>query len=185
MMEIDKTEIMHILISVVTISLAFSAYRWGSFPVMLLTVGLGFVFHEMGHKITAQKLGAKAFYRAWMPGLALALGLALTSGGSFVFAAPGAVYIWGKQISIKENGLIAAAGPAINLIIGFLFFLFIDNTSSLIRMIALYGAYVNFFLAFFNMIPIPPLDGSKIIRWSLPAWGAMIGIAAYFVYMVF
>ncbi|MDO5826532.1 MAG: site-2 protease family protein, partial [Methanosphaera sp.] len=32
------------------------------------------------------------------------------------------------------------------------------------------GFSVNSFLALFNLLPIPPLDGSKVIRWNLPLW---------------
>jgi Zn-dependent protease len=42
----------------------------------------------------------------------------------------------------------------------------------------LFAAYISFFMAFFNLLPLPPLDGSKVIAWSLPAWAVSIAIAA-------
>jgi len=38
----------------------------------------------------------------------------------------------------------------------------------LVREILLLGGYINFILAFFNLIPIPPLDGSRILSVFLP-----------------
>jgi Zn-dependent protease len=188
----DTTEVLHITVSVITISIAFSVmglYAGGllafatSFPVILLTLGLGFVLHEMGHKYVAQRYGCWAVYRAWLPGLALAVGLALMSGGRFVFAAPGAVYIGGKRISTKENGVISIAGPLVNLALGIIF-LFIANSSDvIISTIGGIGASINFFLAFFNMIPFPPLDGSKVIQWSLPVWLLGIATAGAFMFL--
>ncbi len=188
-MPLTKTETLHMLISVVTISLAFSMGAaflgvnnfFSKFPVVLITLGAGFVLHEMGHKFTAQHFGCFAEYRAWTPGLLLALGLAVISGGTLVFAAPGAVYIGGKRISVKENGVISLAGPFVNLIIGGLFFLLLLSVASdsLLGRIGFTGAYINFFLAFFNMIPFPPLDGSKVIQWNTGVWMLFIGLAGF------
>ncbi|MFH1240586.1 MAG: site-2 protease family protein [Candidatus Diapherotrites archaeon] len=36
-----------------------------------------------------------------------------------------------------------------------------------------YSAYINMFLGLFNMIPFPPLDGSKIFRWNPIIWAAV------------
>jgi len=35
-----------------------------------------------------------------------------------------------------------------------------------------YGFQINLWLAAFNLIPIPPFDGSKIFSWSKPIWAA-------------
>ncbi len=189
---VDTTEVMHILVSVVTISIAFSVmglYAGGlfgfamSFPVILLTLGLGFVLHELGHKYVAQHYGCWAVYRAWLPGLALAVGMALMSGGRLVFAAPGAVYIGGKHISMKENGIISIAGPLVNITLGVMFLFLAASGDVIIATVGGVGAAVNFFLAFFNMIPFPPLDGSKVIQWSMPIWLLTIGTAGAFMFL--
>jgi len=190
----DKLEIMHITASVVTISLAFSigALYAGlpaflsSFPIVLLTLGVGFVLHEMAHRWMAKRYGCWAVYRAWKPGLAFAVGLALMTGGRFVFAAPGAVHIGGKYLTPKESGMIALAGPIMNIIVG-VFFLLLFSTAAdpLVKIIGGTGAWINFFLAFFNMIPFPPLDGSKILQWNTMAWLLPMAVAAFFSYVVF
>lgn len=38
-------------------------------------------------------------------------------------------------------------------------------------------ASVNAWVAFFNLWPIPPLDGWKVMRWNVGYWAVMIGVA--------
>ncbi|MDI6887047.1 MAG: site-2 protease family protein [Candidatus Thermoplasmatota archaeon] len=133
------------------------------FPIALLAVATGFLLHELMHKLVAQKYGCWAEYRAFPFGLVLAL---LMSAAGFVFAAPGAVYIMGS-ITKKENGKISLAGPLINIVIGAvcLPFVFLIPQSYILNFIVMVY-WVNSFLAFFNMLPIYPLDGSKVFRWN-------------------
>src|SRR6266700_7447440 len=56
-------------------------------------VGTGFLAHELAHKFTAEKYGCWAEFKLWTYGALMALLFAFVSGGTFVFAAPGAVYI--------------------------------------------------------------------------------------------
>src|SRR5438046_3133594 len=53
----------------------------------------GFIIHEMGHKFVAIRRGYVAHFRLWTWGLMLTLFTAVATGGSFLFGAPGAVYI--------------------------------------------------------------------------------------------
>jgi Zn-dependent protease len=170
----DELEIMHIVVSVVTISIAFSVFRLGSFPLVLATVGTGFVLHELAHKYVAKSKGCFAVYRAWIPGLAFAMLLAVTTAGRLVFAAPGAVYIGGKRLSIADDGQIALAGPLTNIVLGIIFFLLIP----FVGLLAWWGTQVNFFLAAFNMVPFPPLDGYKVVQWNPVYWFVTIALAA-------
>ncbi|HLC78877.1 MAG TPA: site-2 protease family protein [archaeon] len=147
--------------------------------VMLVAVGSGFILHELAHKYVAIHYGAHAEFRAWREGLLLAIGLAIFTNGAFVFAAPGAVYVFGKSITVKQNGIISLAGPVTNLLIVAVFgiLLSILNPSDLLEHIIISTMYVNFFLAAFNMIPIFPLDGSKVFMWSKAIWFITISIA--------
>jgi Zn-dependent protease len=176
----DQKEIVDILISVITISLAFSIPFFQDFFLILFTVGLGFVLHELGHKYTAIRYGCRAFYRMWIHGLVLALGLAVLTMGSIIFAAPGATYIHKQYLTRKENGIISLAGPMVNIILGFLFLWVAIATPW--KDLGFLGFRVNLFLAFFNMMPIPPLDGSKVFGWNRGIWGIVFFFCMLFVF---
>ena len=177
-LRMSKTEKIELLVSWLTISVAFSILfgreflNVGSFavmlPISLLVVGTGFILHELSHKYVALHFGAWAEYRAWNIGLIIALA---SSFLGFIFAAPGAVYISGN-ISKKQNGIISVAGPITNIAIGLIFLAVavIAKTGSLFHTIAFLGFKINFFLALFNMIPIFPLDGSKVFAWDNKIW---------------
>jgi Zn-dependent protease len=101
----------------------------------------------------------------WPFGIVLAL---ITSVIGIIFAAPGAVNIsgiYGKD----QVGKIALAGPMTNLLLGFAFLGLAAVTipSSLISNVFYFAATINVWFSFFNMIPFPPLDGSKVIRWNM------------------
>ncbi|MBI5224384.1 site-2 protease family protein [Candidatus Micrarchaeota archaeon] len=170
-MKFEENELLHIAVSVITISLAFSLYA-GTFWLILATLGLGFILHELAHKYVAQSYGAFAVYRAWTFGLLLALGLAIFTEGKFIFAAPGAVVIFGRHLTQKQNGKIAIAGSVTNFALS-LIFLSVAYAGIGYEDLARTGAYINAFLGAFNMIPIAPLDGQKVQAWSESAWLAI------------
>jgi len=164
----------------------FSASDFASdFVLAILTVGPGFVLHELSHKFVAQRYGFWAEFRMWPMGLLLAL---ITSLIGFIFAAPGATYISGMNISKEENGQISIAGPLVNIMIGVLFLplaLFAAD-GSFLQGLGVYGSYINIFLALFNLLPIGPLDGSKVWRWNIAIWAAtFIPTALAFYYLFF
>ncbi len=142
------------------------------FGISLFTAGLGFLLHELAHKLVAQRYGCLAEFRAFDQMLYLALGLAVFVG--FLFAAPGAVMIAG-QVTRQENGKISVAGPLTNYILALIFLgvnFFIPAFSSFTRV----GFSINLWLGLFNMIPVWNLDGKKIFLWSKAVWGAMVAV---------
>lgn len=156
------------------------------FLITALTVGIAFILHEIAHKYVAQRFGCWAEFRAYNTGLILAIGMSFLT--PFVFAAPGAVMISGL-VTADENGKIAAAGPITNLVLAGLFWLgivFIPFDSySLVSSFLYSGFQVNAWLALFNLIPMPPLDGSKILPWSRPVWITLVAIAVYLTFFAF
>ncbi|RLG15596.1 MAG: site-2 protease family protein [Candidatus Nanohalarchaeota archaeon] len=158
------------------------------FNIAMITaiISLSFIPHELAHKYVAMKYGCFARYQMWKSGLMFALFLAIVTGGGFVFAAPGAVMIYTafrdghgvRQITLtaKQNAFISAAGPAMNIMIALLF-LPIANQNIFYSTIV----YINSFLALFNLLPFPPLDGSKIIWYNFLMWGIMVG-ASFFLF---
>ncbi len=137
------------------------------FIISLLTVGLGFLLHELAHKITAQRYGCEAEFRANNTMLAIAIATAFLG---FIFAAPGAVMIRGF-ITYRENGIISIAGPLTNLALALLF-LPLSLAPGILGITGQIGFLVNAILGLFNMLPIKPLDGSKVLAWNKKIYAA-------------
>ena len=141
-------------------------------PVLLslLTAGAGFLVHELAHKVVAVRFGQIAEFRADYGMLFLAV---VSSLAGFIFAAPGAVYHRGR-LTPREHGLIALAGPAVNIGLAALFIpVFAVGTlvgSDFLALVGSRGLLINLFLAAFNMIPYGPLDGKTVLGWSKPVF---------------
>lgn len=161
-----------------TITKIFSTQFLLLFVISLFTAGLGFLLHELSHKLVAQRYGCVAEFRAWDQFLYLALGLAVLTG--FIFAAPGAVMISG-MITRRENGLVSAAGPATNYLLGLLFLgagFILPSWAS----IFLIGYSINMWLGLFNLIPFGNLDGYKVFAWNKIVWLGMAAVGIFFVF---
>ncbi len=152
------------------------------FVISLFTAGLGFLLHELAHKFVAQRYGCVAEFRAFDQMLFLALGLAFLTG--FIFAAPGAVFIAGN-ITRKENGIVSLAGPLTNYFLGLIFLAltFAFSAYSFISDIGYIGFSINMWLGLFNLIPFGNFDGVKIFHWNKFAWGAMLAVGIFFVFI--
>lgn len=177
----SNTELAHILISWLAISYAFAIlllwFKLGRRPpaedllngianplvISLFTVGISFIVHEMSHKIVAQRYGSWAEFR--MSPFMLFLMLVLVYDFGILFAAPGAVMIYGGNVGRRESGRISLAGPLSNLLLGLAFFPLLSETGILYE-IGRYGVIVNITLALFNMIPFSVFDGRKVWAWN-------------------
>jgi len=191
-LRMDQHEAFDIMVSVLAIALVFTFHQLGLnmnpslflfyMAAAVVTLGSGFVLHELAHKYTAIKYGARARFQAWPAGLALALALVVVPqiiwgpGAGIFFIAPGAVYIYAtRPISMKENGIISLAGPATNLVLAIIFLLPLiligpDTIGMQFSTVLYIGVMINSWLALFNLIPIFPLDGSKVLAWDWKVW---------------
>lgn len=173
--EFSSYEIRELLISITVLTLAFAKVLGGfggflSYIIpSFLIVLTGFFMHEMGHKLVAQSYGMFSEFKMSMEGLLLAV---ITALAGFLLAAPGAVEIIGFP-SDEQAGRIAFAGPIVNIAFAVIFFpfIFIDG---FIGSVAVLVVFINSFLSLFNLIPYPPLDGEKILNWSLPHYGFLV-----------
>jgi Zn-dependent protease len=167
-------------------------FDWGmffgtAFPVSLVLVLGAFVLHELAHKFAAQYYGLWAEFRASTWGLLLALAASGTFG--IVVASPGAVVIMGPADD-REAGIISVLGPIVNIalaVIALPLWLATDQPAAFdvglprIGNVFQLALLVNVVLAAFNMLPIKPLDGSKVVRWSISAFVVVwLAIAALF-----
>ena len=178
----SEREIRDLIKAWIAISFAFAVVLRGViglsfyqvFIVSAITVGTGFLLHELGHKIVAQRYGCFAEFRSFDQMLLLAI---LMSFFGFVFAAPGAVMISGP-VGVRRNGKISAAGPIVNLALAIIFlWLLLMQPTGFLRVIAFYGFFINSWLALFNMIPVWNFDGAKVLRWNKSVYGAIVAIA--------
>ncbi len=133
------------------------------------------IFHELAHGWVAWKLGdptAKNAGRLTLNPLGH-----LDPIGTLMLLFVG--FGWAKPVPINmgyirtRSGLImvAAAGIVANMIMAFIAVLLIrllaPESSSLLGLLLYYMMQINIMLAAFNLIPIPPLDGSKILMGFL------------------
>jgi len=155
-------------------------------PWLFAVVGaLGFfvsiLIHELGHAATARKLGIP------VRGVTLLMFGGITEFGH-------------NPRTPKHDFLVAAAGPFMNFLLGFLFI----GLGGLARSFALgepiiavlhYLVFINFILAIFNIIPAFPLDGGRILRSILwkgtknygkaTRWAAKVGMVFSVLLMVY
>ena len=156
-----------------------------SLLIYIIPLLFAITLHEAAHGWVASKLGdhtARMMGRVTLDPtkhidpigtIAIPLVLLISSSG-FIFG-------WAKPVPINFNALrsgksgmiwVALAGPGANLLmaIGWLFVMIIAinmNIPVLIEM-GRVGILVNCVLAVFNLLPIPPLDGSRVISAFLP-----------------
>jgi Zn-dependent protease len=147
--------------------------------------------HEFAHAFVASALGddtARLMGRLTLNPMAH-----LDPIGSILFLLTG--FGWAKPVPVsvyRLNGnhrtsyaLVSLAGPASNVILAILFATFyrllsplLASSTSMLAYVILYGletaVYLNMILALFNLIPVPPLDGSRILAAILPDTGASI-----------
>lgn len=148
--------------------------------VAALTAGVGVILHELAHRVVARSFGADAYFVANDGMLIISVILAFTG---FLFAAPGAVWHRGAT-SPRQLGLIAAAGPIVNVVLALVFAaaLFVAEGAGFSRGLVYFGLQMGFLvnglLAVFNMIPFGPLDGAKVLAWNGLFFGVLIAVAA-------
>ena len=151
-------------------------------PVLLFSVAI----HEFSHAFAAYKLGdrsQKAQGRLTIHPFAHIDWLGFIS-----FALTGIG--WGRPVFVddrnfkkrsRDNAIVAFAGPFSNLVMAFVFTVILKilvmtnvlnvtsgGAASIIVSMIYTAILYNVFFAVFNMLPIPPFDGSKVLRYFLP-----------------
>jgi len=188
-------------------------------PETLVAVAIfllvGFPVHEFSHALVAYRLGdgtAKMFGRLTLNpivhldpvGSLILVASALLSGGFIIgWAKPTPVNPSMLRGGRRAEAWVAAAGPASNLAMAVLAALALrailalhlvnSDPAAFVANVVYYFVLVNLALFIFNLIPIPPLDGSKVmfslmdprtvwqIRPKLEQWGFLILIVVMFV----
>lgn len=168
--------------------------RWILLYVLVLLISVA--LHEFGHAIMAHKLGDDTPSRQgrvtlnplahahWMGTLLLPLigslyGAATGHGGGFGWGKP---VQWqphrvSRRVSMSTAKiLVAVAGPAMNVVLAVVVasahaLLLRQNLLSLdsdLNRILVFVVFTNFVLFFFNLLPVPPLDGGHVAQSFTP-----------------
>ncbi len=184
------TRYLYIALAVIAvISLLSGGFSILSLLLTIPGVLIAITFHEFAHAFVADKLGddtPRSQGRLTLNPLSHLDPFGLVM---LIFAHIG----WGKPVQINPNNftrkisakiaeaLVSLAGPVMNFILAFLFailfyalqvfassFAFTTQAGNIIMTMLQYTVMVNVGLGVFNLIPLPPLDGSKILMAFLP-----------------
>lgn len=197
MFDFTEREVKDIVISLLVLSFVFMFWITSNYPEIpiylsflfsLLTVGFAFIGHELSHRSVARKLGFHSEYVMWKQGLLMALLFAFITNGRIIFAAPGAVVFasyWAfKGPSLDDVGKIGIAGIVFNITLLYISIPLFFITG--FELFALMG-FINGWFAIFNLIPLGPLDGRKVMQWNSKIWAtafvlAIIGFGILYVF---
>jgi Zn-dependent protease len=166
-----------------------------SFLVLLPILLFSVVAHEYAHAWTAYRQGDPTAYMLGrltlnpvshidpMMSVLVPVGLWLLSHGAFTFGAAKPVPINPRNFRNYRRGdlIVSSAGIVTNLLLAVacaLAFVGLGiaggalpasrGVLSILQRMVFYGVFLNYILAFFNLIPVPPLDGSHIFYHLLP-----------------
>jgi Zn-dependent protease len=143
-------------------------WTWDMMVLFAVFMTASFLTHELAHKVYAQKAGMWAEFRLTTWGAVLTL---VSVFLPFKMIAPGAMMIGGTPPNAKDYLKISIAGVITNLIyvVAFLGLGFALFPSPYVAVL-FFAAYINAFMALFNLIPFGVLDGYKIFNLNKAAW---------------
>ena len=141
-----------------------------SLAVLSVAFMLSFLLHELAHKFSAQHFNLWAEFRLTLQGALITL---LSMFLPFKIIAPGAVMIAGSATR-ETVGKTSLAGPVTNIILSIVCIMVAAVGQSLFLIVA----FINAFLAVFNLIPFGIMDGLKVFRWNKLFWALAFTAAA-------
>ena len=201
----DK-EIERLILSIIVLSFAFMQSFYGKAEVFLFIISfvltsLSYTFKQIIHYLAGKKFGFNVEYKLWGPGTVLA---AVSSLFPLTFAVLGYIEIkskyhdhvdrhstdvgpftWEIPLGIRK-ALISYAGIMSNLLLGMILLSFpLFDIYSLPLNIFKLGAFMNFSLALFNLLPVPDLDGIRVITYRASVWVLTTLMSLLLLIMVF
>jgi Zn-dependent protease len=195
--------------------MAFDEQTLSALVAVAIFLVIGFPVHECAHALAAYRLGdgtAKLFGRLTLNPLVhldplgssiLAISALVGSGGFFIgWAKPTPVNPSMLRYGHRGEALVAAAGPASNIamaiVVAIIFRVLVamnlapSPALNFLGLVIQWFLIINISLFIFNLLPVPPLDGSKVLYAFLPArtvwqvrpvlerWGFVVLLAVLF-----
>ena len=153
------------------------SWTWDIIAVFAVIMTASFLVHEIAHKIIAQRKGLWAEFRLTAWGAVLTL---VSVFLPFKMISPGAMMLAGSPNS-DDIVKISIVGPVTNIIfssvlLGLAFAVWPNIFASML----FFAAYINAFMAVFNLIPIGILDGYKIFSFNKKIWALVFIPSAIF-----
>lgn len=212
MFNFDRRNFLYIIIGLIVVRtlIDYATHPASLFALLLGIPGvlIAITFHEFAHAFAADKLGDDTARREGRLSLNPKDHLDPVGTIMLLFAGFG----WGKPVHVnpvnytrkmsmeKGEAIVSIAGPVMNFILAFVFTLIyfaiykfvgtnfiLTNTGYVVMLIIQSIISVNIGLGVFNLIPLPPLDGSKVIMPFLPYnaknWFARYEQVFYFIFV--
>jgi Zn-dependent protease len=164
--------------------------------VMILPLLFAITLHEAAHGYVAYLLGDKTAYMLGRVSLNPAKHIdpvGTIAVPALMFFLGGFIFGWAKPVPVTwqnlrrpklDMALVAIAGPAANLLMAFLWVIIVKisyvlldgnikpgiwgTTLQFLYLAGNYGITINLLLMILNLLPIPPLDGSRIVTCIIP-----------------
>lgn len=180
-MRLDKQELKDLLKGWLLVAIIFAIGTAGfsmsivkAFFISIITVGFGFLLHELAHKFMAQKEGYSARFK--LSNFPVMIGSLIAAIFGIIIIAPGMVVIANSWPDAKKEGKIAFAGPTMNAMLAVIFLVLSFITGGILGEMCVFGVFVNAWIGAFNCIPLWVLDGKKIFSWNKKAYFSLIGV---------
>jgi len=203
-MNFSKQEINALIITTIIFAFMFSFTQWGpgkqadisigltNLLIGIFIVGISLLAHHLAQKWHATRLGFHAEQKMWWEGLIISLIFAIiTQGALTIFFGHGTFIEKTKKrlgtkrpnIDLYDYGRICLRGPMMNIFLGATILTMswiFGLTTPLISKIFLF----NISYAFWNLLPIPPLDGSRLFFASRLFYIFMISSYAAYISLI-
>ncbi len=164
----------------------FSFSLWlGNYALVMILVIVAVFFRIAVQKMVALAYGITASFKMWSYGLAIGAALTILTQGKLVLLLPGSmmfVHLTSERLgkfryglNYGDCGMIAALGSVANMALGMfakqMMRMFHFSSPALDKLI-----YINFLLALFMMLPIPPMDGIMAFFGSRMTYVIIFGL---------
>lgn len=194
-MNFNRKEVKDIILTIFSISVIaslkdFPEGGWiSTFILSFFLISVSLMIKLTAHKLTAKKYDCTAVYKFDYNLFLIALLIGLISNSALIFAVMGSITVASAYISrlghkfgnvtLREKGLINLSGPMMNIILA-LISIILHPVNPVIFQELL---RLNVFMSMFSLIPLPPLDGSKVIWWNRLVWLICFAITLFLFFL--